>query len=54
MLCEKEDKVILSIEDNGIGILKQDIDRVFNPFLQVKMVENILNLLVWAFIFPRI
>ena len=32
MLCEKEDKVILSIEDNGIGIPKQDIDRVFNPF----------------------
>ena len=31
-LEEEEDKTILSIEDNGIGIPKQDIDRVFNPF----------------------
>jgi signal transduction histidine kinase len=31
-LSQKEDKIILSIEDNGIGIPKQDIDRVFNPF----------------------
>lgn len=29
---KEEDKVILSIIDNGIGIDKKDIDRVFDPF----------------------
>ena len=29
---EENDKVILSIEDKGVGIPKQDLDRVFNPF----------------------
>lgn len=31
-LEEKGETIILFIEDNGIGIPKQDIDRVFNPF----------------------
>lgn len=31
-LYREIDKTILSIEDKGVGIPKQDIDRVFNPF----------------------
>ncbi len=31
-LYNENDKTILSIEDKGVGIPKQDVDRVFNPF----------------------
>ncbi len=31
-IFEHDSKIILSIEDKGVGIPKQDIDRVFNPF----------------------
>ncbi len=31
-LYKENDKTILSIEDRGVGIPEQDIDRVFNPF----------------------
>lgn len=31
-LHSEDDKVILSIKDNGVGIPKQDLERVFNPF----------------------
>lgn len=29
---KEDDKVILSIKDNGVGIPSQDLERVFNPF----------------------
>jgi len=31
-LYKEDDKTILSIEDNGVGIPPNDLDRVFNPF----------------------
>lgn len=31
-LYKENDKTVLSIEDRGVGIPEQDIDRVFNPF----------------------
>ena len=31
-LCKKGDISIMSIEDEGVGIPKQDIERIFNPF----------------------
>ncbi len=35
-LEEEEEETILSIEDKGVGIPKQDLDRVFNPFFTGK------------------
>ncbi len=32
LIYKERDRTILSIEDKGVGIPKQDLDRVFNPF----------------------
>ena len=31
---EKNQKVLLHIKDNGIGIPEQDVKRIFDPFLR--------------------
>lgn len=47
---ENNKYVILSIIDEGIGIVSKDLKRVFDPFLQEKMVVSLENLQVWVFI----
>jgi PAS domain S-box-containing protein len=34
--CEEDDKVAVSIRDNGPGIAKQHIDKIFDPFFTTK------------------
>ena len=31
-LSHQNDKIICSISDNGIGIARDDLDKIFNPF----------------------
>lgn len=47
---EEEKAIILEVRDYGVGIPKQDVPRVFQPFLLVKMVETLKNLLGWDYI----
>lgn len=34
--CKKDDKVIVSVEDNGIGIKKEETERIFVPYFTTK------------------
>lgn len=47
-------KITVSIEDNGIGIPKEDLGRVFNAFFTGKMVEKPLSLQVWGCIYQNV
>lgn len=35
-LCKDENKIILTVEDNGVGIKEEDRDRVFEPYFSTK------------------
>ena len=47
--CKEGNTVILEIADNGVGIPKQDLPRVFKP-LQEKTVEILKNQQEWGYI----
>lgn len=47
---QREQQIILEILDNGIGIPKSDLKRVFKKHLLVKMEERFLVQLVWVYI----
>ncbi|MDY7396072.1 two-component regulator propeller domain-containing protein [Aureibaculum sp. 2210JD6-5] len=39
-LDERDEKLIIKVKDNGKGIFKEDIDKIFENFYQAKSIEN--------------
>lgn len=49
-IIEKESEIFLRITDQGIGIVPQDVKRVFDPFLLVRTGESNKNQPEWDYI----